>query len=87
MTDNVSSDGLTTFPSGVAPGVYEVGFSARGSLIPLGTLQIGNCTPPPPPTPTSKTQCMNGGWQSFAFKNQGECIAFVNRGPKPSLAS
>jgi hypothetical protein len=30
--------------------------------------------------PTSKEQCKNGGWQEFQqFKNQGQCIAFVNR--------
>ena len=40
---------------------------------------------PPPPLPTSKDQCKNGGWRSFgdAFKNQGQCVAFVERGPKP----
>jgi hypothetical protein len=34
-------------------------------------------------TPTSKDQCKNGGWQSFntpKFKNQGDCIQFVNTG-------
>lgn len=36
-----------------------------------------------PPAPTSKAQCKDGGWQQFGFKNQGQCIAFVNRGPKP----
>jgi len=34
--------------------------------------------------PTSKDQCKNGGWQAFnvpgAFKNQGDCIQFVNTG-------
>ena len=35
-----------------------------------------------PALPTSKDQCRNGGWRDFPqFKNQGECIAFVNRGP------
>jgi hypothetical protein len=30
--------------------------------------------------PTAKTQCDNGGWQSFGiFRNQGECVSFVNR--------
>ena len=34
------------------------------------------------PTPTSKRQCKNGGWHNFPqFKNQGQCIAFVNHGP------
>jgi hypothetical protein len=32
-------------------------------------------------TPTTKDQCTNGGWQQFGFKNQGQCIAFVNHGP------
>lgn len=33
-----------------------------------------------PPLPTSKDQCKDGGWQQYAFKNQGECVAFVHRG-------
>ena len=35
-----------------------------------------------PPLPTSKEQCKKGGWRDFPqFKNQGQCIAFVNHGP------
>jgi hypothetical protein len=38
----------------------------------------------PPPVPTSKDQCKDGGWATFtaphAFKNQGDCIQFVNTG-------
>jgi hypothetical protein len=38
----------------------------------------------PPAVPTTKDQCRNGGWRNFpAFKNQGQCIAFVNGGPNP----
>jgi hypothetical protein len=33
--------------------------------------------------PTSKAECKDGGWRQFGFRNQGECVAFVNRGPKP----
>jgi hypothetical protein len=36
-----------------------------------------------PSFPTSKQQCKNGGYTSFGFKNQGACVAFVQRGPKP----
>jgi hypothetical protein len=38
-----------------------------------------------PPVPTSKDQCKNGGWTDYGttFKNQGQCVAFVQRGPKP----
>ncbi|HWL34389.1 MAG TPA: hypothetical protein VNP89_12370 [Gaiellaceae bacterium] len=34
--------------------------------------------------PSSKDECKDGGWQSFndpAFKNQGECVSFVNAQP------
>jgi hypothetical protein len=35
------------------------------------------------PLPTSKTQCKSGGWRDFSgFKNQGECVKFVERGPR-----
>jgi parallel beta-helix repeat protein len=34
--------------------------------------------------PTNKNQCKNGGWQNFnaprTFKNQGDCIQYVNTG-------
>jgi hypothetical protein len=34
------------------------------------------------PLPTSRTQCKHGGWRQFDFKNQGQCIRFVNHGAK-----
>jgi hypothetical protein len=30
--------------------------------------------------PTSKDQCKKDGWRAFGFKNQGQCIRFVNTG-------
>jgi hypothetical protein len=34
--------------------------------------------------PTNKDQCKNDGWQTFntprKFKNQGDCIQYVNTG-------
>jgi hypothetical protein len=30
--------------------------------------------------PTDKNQCKHGGWNNFGFKNQGQCIQFVNTG-------
>jgi hypothetical protein len=33
-----------------------------------------------PVAPTSKDQCQNNGWKNFPqFKNQGECVSFVER--------
>ena len=47
----------------------------------------GNPVPTPTPTPAgpmSKEQCKQGGWRTFTsprpFKNQGDCIQFVNTG-------
>ena len=38
-----------------------------------------------PPRPTTKDQCKGDGWRNFGetFKNQGQCVAFVQRAPKP----
>jgi hypothetical protein len=40
----------------------------------------GGEEPPPeePETPASKDDCRNGGWANYGFKNQGDCIAWVN---------
>ena len=56
---------------------------------------ISNPTPsceggeePPPTVPTTKEQCKDGGFANFpalGFKNQGQCVAFVERGPKNAL--
>ena len=42
------------------------------------------CAPPPVGPPTTANQCKNNGWQTFntprTFKNQGDCIQYVNTG-------
>ena len=30
--------------------------------------------------PTAKAECTNGGWVTFGFANQGQCIKVVNTG-------
>jgi hypothetical protein len=45
----------------------------------LEPLSNGNITVVDAP-PTTRDQCLNG-WEQFGFKNQGQCIAFVNHGP------
>ena len=42
----------------------------------LGDIAVHDGLPPP----TSKEQCNGGGFTDFGFKNQGQCVAFVNRG-------
>ncbi|MBI2046236.1 MAG: thrombospondin type 3 repeat-containing protein [Parcubacteria group bacterium] len=46
---------------------------------------IGNVCDPTPdgdpdPNPTGTDQCKNLGWMNFGFRNQGQCVAFVNTG-------
>jgi hypothetical protein len=36
-----------------------------------------------PLVPVSKDDCKDGGWRAFGFRNQGQCVASVQRGPKP----
>jgi hypothetical protein len=31
-------------------------------------------------SPNTKDDCKKGGWQNYGFRNQGQCIAFVNTG-------
>jgi hypothetical protein len=45
----------------------------------LEPLSNGDITVVDAQVPTTKAQCKNGGWKEFGFKNQGLCIAFVNR--------
>ena len=32
------------------------------------------------PNPSNKDQCKNGGWQMYGFRNQGQCVRFVEAG-------
>lgn len=33
-----------------------------------------------PSNPGSMDECKNGGWEDFGFRNQGQCVRFVNTG-------
>jgi len=51
-----------------------------------GTINTGDVVVIDAPSlPTSKDQCKNGGWRNFpGFKNQGDCVNFVEtRGKNP----
>ena len=53
----------------------------RGGVNDLGNIVVVDSAA----LPTAKAQCKNGGWKNYGdtFKNQGQCVAFVERGPKP----
>ena len=31
--------------------------------------------------PTTKDDCKKNGWKAFGFKNQGQCVSYVNHLP------
>jgi hypothetical protein len=68
----------SSYPAGFQPLGPTAFNSGGGDIVIIDT----------PALPTSKDQCRNDGWRNFPqFKNQGECIAFVERGPGPQGAS
>jgi DNA-binding beta-propeller fold protein YncE len=87
----VAPDGQSAYvTSGNDNAVYQYDIDPEsGVLAPkspasvaAGTLPSGIAVTPLPRMPTSNEQCKNGGWRNFPqFKNQGQCIAFVNHGP------
>ncbi len=66
-------------------GTADPSNSSKGYLIDNLSMLSGAI---PPNLPTTKDQCMNGGWRNYlVFKNQGDCVSFVaTKGKnKPSL--
>ena len=53
-------------------------FDATASL-PSWTVTFGKGVNPTS-SPTDKSQCMKGGWSQFGFKNQGQCVRFIETG-------
>ena len=70
-----SLGGSTAALEGSSEDAFVYGNSERAGIQQL----IVTCVP------ENKEECKNGGWRDFGdtFKNQGQCIAFVQRGPKP----
>jgi hypothetical protein len=79
-------------PGASLPDTFEVGFGEfptpecgssflDGSLGVLAVIEGDVAVTDSPPAPTNKSECKHGGYERFGFKNQGECVAFVERGP------
>ncbi len=51
------------------------------ATVPAGNDPVAIAITPLPRVPTSKEQCKNGGWRNYPqFKNQGDCVSFVENG-------
>jgi hypothetical protein len=77
------TDGVIFASGGDESDIYTL--SSSGTQTRLGFTSVGGVGDLAfTPLPTSKDQCKNGGWQRFnspiSFKNQGDCIQFVNTG-------
>jgi hypothetical protein len=74
------ADVMSTFPTGRSPTDCSP-FNTTG-LGTTDTLTNGRGVVfDAPVLPTSKDQCKNGGWRNYPqFKNQGDCVSFVENG-------
>jgi hypothetical protein len=74
---------IASNPSGTGDKIIDPSLVVTYS--PFLTSTFGTpCAPPPIGPPTNKDQCKNDGWKTFntprTFKNQGDCIQYVNTG-------
>jgi hypothetical protein len=62
------------------------GTIGTAGTIHIDNISVNNAVVGDPTSPTTKDQCKNGGYQNYTddngnpFRNQGQCVAFVNRG-------
>ena len=70
-TSGGGTSGGGTNGGGTSGGGTSGGGTSGGGTSGGGTTGGG----PPPGLPTAKTQCMDGGYATLGFKNQGQCIA------------
>lgn len=89
----LNSDGVTAF-NHARGGFFSIGGSVAGEEGDTHNNVNFSVNPDVPGTqqlvvtcllPTSAAECKNKGWRGYrdTFKNQGQCVAFVQRGPKP----
>ena len=72
-------DTFTSFPSSRT--ISRQAIARQSSVPPYGQVMNGDISVvDAQPSPTTKDQCKGDGWKQFGFKNQGQCIAFVNHG-------
>jgi hypothetical protein len=54
---------------------------ARGGLV----MKLISPAPPKPVEPTTRDDCLKGGWSDFQFRNQGQCVRFIETGSDSRL--
>ena len=72
--DGAGQDRLSVSVGGSPPSVCPAYPSTGVSRIFGGDITVHDAVP----FPTAKDQCKNGGWRAFPqFRNQGQCVSFV----------
>ncbi|MEX0868310.1 MAG: hypothetical protein WD011_01425 [Nitriliruptoraceae bacterium] len=56
------------------------GFDDDNPFTTWSSLTVAPCLDEEPDTPDEKDVCKQSGWQSLDFRNQGQCIRFINTG-------
>jgi hypothetical protein len=80
VTDGGTSDSLQLLGAPQPPTVCPATLSSFEDQVLSGDITVVDA----PALPTAKDQCKNGGWQTFGFKNQGDCVSFVaTKGKNP----
>jgi hypothetical protein len=87
LSDGPAQLTLTATGLALSPGSHEIRiqvtrpFFTAPDLFDSDVLQFVDNVSLTQILPTSKDQCMSGGWQSYVvFKNQGDCVSFVATG-------
>jgi probable HAF family extracellular repeat protein len=79
-----SASGVAPTFLGATPGVYRFSLVVRDGQDNSAPDSVTIMISPVVAGPVTKDQCKHGGWKSFefprTFKNQGDCVQFVNTG-------
>ena len=71
-----ASAGCTTAKVFALTPTATTGTVAAGGLI----MKLVSPPPPKPVDPETREDCFKGGWSEFEFRNQGQCVRFVETG-------
>jgi YVTN family beta-propeller protein len=83
----VTPDGSRVYTANSGSSTVAVINAATNTVagtIAVGAAPVGIAISPGAGPPTTRQQCKKGGWKAFtiprSFKNQGDCVSFVNTG-------
>lgn len=90
-SDGTPNAWVTLEVSGDGTPIVEIGFDMPQLRVRLDNLAVTYVSDDPDPEPdpdagthpidpTEKADCRNGGWEGYGFRNQGQCVRFIETG-------